>query len=343
MSSGTDIIKWGDDAMFEAAPMQKDARGQVTPRVTLLSATPDPLGCIAAGFRMYAGKPTYNLADITDDERRWAWEESLKTYLKAPWEFVDFHFFIEGVTRALTHQLVRQRTAVYAQESLRFAVKEDSAAESAIPPSIVSLAKDDPKRVLWDQGIKYADKTYKALVNAGIPAEDARGILPHATTTRTNYKTNLRNLVDTLGNRLCTQAQFEWRAVALGIIKAIRDYNPPTDLRRTEYVETVLGNTNVHHKKTNWQFQLLATPIAQTFTPVCYKAGKCVFMGDLDRKCSIRKRVNEMGAAGIPSDHWHEDIEQEDGQMLIGVDPIEWMADANAGRRGDAPQDVPSA
>src|SRR4051794_363901 len=117
-----DIVKWSDEAMFEAAPVKRDSRGLVTPVVSLLSATPDPLGSVAAGFRMYAGKPTYSLADITDDERRQYWEESLRTHLKAPWEFIDLHFFIEGVTRSFTHQMVRQRTAVYAQESLRFAV-----------------------------------------------------------------------------------------------------------------------------------------------------------------------------------------------------------------------------
>ena len=125
--SGSDIVQWADPAMFKAAPMERDSRGFVTPRVHLLSATPDPLGVNATGFRMYGGVPTYDLAQIPDDGkwgRRWAWEESLNTHLAAPWEFIDMQFFIEGVTRAFTHQMVRQRTAVYAQESLRFAVKE---------------------------------------------------------------------------------------------------------------------------------------------------------------------------------------------------------------------------
>jgi thymidylate synthase ThyX len=65
-----------------------------------------------------------DLAEITDDERRHYFDECFKTTLKAPLEFIDFHLMVEGVTRAHTHQEVRQRTAVFAQESMRFAVKD---------------------------------------------------------------------------------------------------------------------------------------------------------------------------------------------------------------------------
>ena len=68
-----------------------------------------------------------------------------------------------------------------------------------------------------------------SLIANGVPAEEARGLLPHDTLTRLNYKTNLRNLLDHLGNRLCTQAQFEWRLVGAGIRKAIMEYNQHTD------------------------------------------------------------------------------------------------------------------
>jgi len=291
MEQSREVTKWVDPAMFEATPMLS-----IEPKVFLLSATPDPLGALAAGFRMYAGKPTYDLADITDDERKWAWDESLRTHLKAPWEFIDLHFFIEGVTRAFTHQIVRQRTAVFAQESLRFAVKEGLASEIPLPPSLVGLHSETPVVVIWQQTVKRIEEAYNSLVNAGIPAEDARGLLPHATTTRLNYKTNFRGLIEHAGNRLCTQAQFEWRKVFLGIMEAMGTY--------TAYDRDGWNSS--------WQFELLAKPIAQTFSPVCYKAGKCVFMGDLDRLCTIRERVNN-------------------GEF-DKIDPAEWMADHTAAR-----------
>src|SRR5205085_233882 len=114
--------------------------------------TPDPLGAIAAACRMYEGKPTYDMSDVTDEERIHYSQQVQKTHLTAPLEFVKFHFFVEGVTRSFTHQLVRQRTAVYAQESLRFAVKDNFAAEAYTPPSIRSASRDIQDRVREHNG-----------------------------------------------------------------------------------------------------------------------------------------------------------------------------------------------
>lgn len=320
MSGGQELQRYGDAAMFRAEPMLKEEGARVTPRVFLLQATPDPLGANAAGFRMYAGKPTYSLADITDEERRDYWEESLNTHLAAPWEFINFHFFIEGVDRAFTHQAVRQRTAVYAQESLRFAVKEGFAQEVALPPGVIGIGED--AIAVWDQTNQVIEEAYNKLVGMGVPAEDARGLLPHCVTTRYNYHTNLRNLVDTLGNRLCTQAQFQWRSVAIGLVKAIREYQPHAKFFNDREYDA-------------WQFELLGTPVAKTFTPVCYKAGKCVFMGKLDRGCTIRDRVQELAARGVPSSEWHESYYPPGASQNLQIRPDEWIANPWAGLTRD--------
>jgi flavin-dependent thymidylate synthase len=296
-----ELSKFGDDAMYESRPMLRNSEGHVEPRVFLLSATSDPLGAIAAAMRMFRGDPPYRLADVTDEERRWAWEESIKGHLKAPWEMVDFQFMLEGVTRAFTHQLVRQRTAVYAQESLRFAVKEGFSDEVPMP---ISVQGDEQAEAFWKQSIKATEKGYDALVNMGVPAEDARGLLPHAVTTRVIYKTTLRGLLEHAGNRLCTQAQFEWRAVFLGIIKAIRTYG-------------------------DWQFELIAKPIPETFAPVCYQKGRCPFMSELDRGCAIRSRVEAFHAAGIEPRFWHASSTEYKGHSTIN--PLEWLANPRAG------------
>jgi flavin-dependent thymidylate synthase len=340
---GTDIMKYGDAAMFEAQPIKREEGRRVVPSVTLLSATTDPLGALAAGFRMYRGDPVYNLGEIDDDTRKWAWEESLKTHLKAPWEFMDFMFMIEAVTRSFTHQIVRQRTAVYAQESLRFAVKRGFAQEAALPPHIVDFSDYDGSQPLgvteqklfgiyqaWMESLSMIEEAYNSLVDAGIPAEDARGILPHCVTTRLIYKTNFRGLIEHAGNRLCTQAQFEWRSVEMGFMKAIREaqgynYRKPVSF----------GKENTYSfARSDWQFQLLATPIPQTFAPVCYKAGHCVFMGTLDRGCTIRDRVQAFSAAGVPPTEWAQGQPEDEAngkQYIAGIHVEEWMANANAG------------
>jgi flavin-dependent thymidylate synthase len=299
-----EIQKWADKAMFEAVPIKSRE-----PKVHLLWMTPDPLGAIAAACRMYEGKPTYSFQDISDKERRHYWEQARATHLKAPLEFVNFHFFIEGVDRAFTHQMVRQRTAVFAQESMRFAVKENLHGESSLPPSLARTVGADefaperestaagpvpeqPWRDAWDEAIDKIQETYNYLVNSGMPAEDARGLLPHNTLTRLNYHTNLRNLLDHAGNRLCTQAQFHWRVVFTQVAQAIAEHDPLGD---DEW-----GGVN------RWQFEELA----KIFRPVCYEHGKCPFQASFDRGCTIRERA--------------------DRGAFDEIDPREWLVDPTA-------------
>lgn len=283
---GEEVSKWVDQAMYEAAPIEPTG-----PKVHLLWATPDPMGAVAAMCRMYEGIPTSSLFTVSDHERIRYWEQVQKTHLKAPLEAVVFHFFIEGVSRAFTHQMVRQRTAVYAQESLRFAVKENMVGEAALPPSI-----NTPKRQEhWGRALGTIQASYNQLIADGVPAEDARGLLPHATTTRLNYVTNLRNLIEHAGNRLCTQAQFEWRAVFIELVKSIRDYDPPDS----------------PGWKTQWQFRAMVE--SAIFKPVCFSLGHCPFMAVFDRQCTIRERVNR------------GEFDQ--------IDPHEYMSDPTAGRR----------
>jgi thymidylate synthase (FAD) len=274
--------------MFTAAPIMGSG-----PSVRLISATPDPLGAVAAMCKMYKGQPTYDLADITDDERRHYWEESKKTHLKAPLEAIDLHFFIEGVDRAFTHQIVRQRTAVFAQESMRFAVKENLAKEVAVPDSIPA-----EEIGTWFNAIQDVQDAYDRLIASGVPAEDARGLLPAATPTRLHYKTNLRNLLDHAGNRLCTQAQFVWRIVIAKIVDSIREHEPPS------WFDGRVGGLDPL-ADTSWQFRLIADD--DVFKPVCFALGKCPFTADFDRPCTIRDRVQEGRFDEIKPEEWLAD------------------------------------
>lgn len=289
--SGKEIQKWADPAMFASEPMlgqvgqDQDKGQQVAPRVYLLQATPDPLGSLAAACMMYEGKVVRDISrDVTDEDRRHYFAESFKTHLKAPWEFIDFHFMVEGVTRSFTHQMVRQRTAVYAQESLRFAVKEGFKDEVPLPPSLLGLEPEHTGVQLWKQTIETIQLVYEALVDGGMPAEDARGLLPHSITTRLNYKTNFRNLVDHIGNRLCTQAQFEWRIEVTELVHAIKNYRP------------------INRLDESWQFELIAE--SEVFRPVCYSLGKCPFNADFDRGCTIRPRVEAGEFDKIKTEEW---------------------------------------
>jgi flavin-dependent thymidylate synthase len=263
----SEVVRWADRAMYPAKHDPSADDGElVHPRVTLVYMTPDPLRVMASAAQLYAGhiirNPDYISRSVAE---RW-FEDMTRTRLQAPLEFIDLHFFFEGVTRAFTHQLVRQRTAVYVQESQRFAVKDNAELEVALPPSLQAMKEDDPRRVIWEHAVQAISEAYMKLVNAGVPAEDARGLLPTNITTRVHYKTNLRNLAEHAGNRLCSQAQAEWKEVWSGILTAILGYGPSTE---------------------RWQQMLIRT----LFKPICYTTGKCEFMAETDRYCRIRERI----------------------------------------------------
>lgn len=341
---GKEIMAWSDEAMYEAQPMLKSESEEeslrIFPKVFVLSATPDPLGTCAADMRMYRGDPVMSLADITQEEREWAWDELSKTALNTPLEGVSIKFMIEAVTRSFTHQMVRQRVgAYYVQESLRFAVKRGIAKETALPPSIVAPPEGssigEPAWEIWNKTIGSISDAYNQLVDAGIPAEDARGLLPHAVTTRIIYHTNLRALFEHAGNRLCTQAQFEWRHVFMGIMTALKEHETPNYVYRFRRSD---GNGS-RTAGDGWQWSLISEPKPHTFTPICYRLGRCAFKSELDRGCSIRARVEAFERNAVPSDHWAIEIP---GEMTQPIYPHEWMADAKAGMtRSDWGQERP--
>lgn len=137
-------------------------------------------------------------------------------------EFCDFTFHIEGISRALSHQLVRHRMASYAQRSQRYCVEDDFG--YVIPHSI----KNNPNALkMYENIMKSLAEGYHALnSNLGIPAEDARMILPNACETTIEVKMNLRGLMNFMNERLCTCAQWEIRQLALAMKKAIVEKYP---------------------------------------------------------------------------------------------------------------------
>lgn len=332
MTTDKRIERWADRAMFRAEEMAVER-----PTVHLHWMTPDPLGALAAAAYMYKGRVIRSLSEITDEDRRQFFDDMTKTTLNAAFETIEFQFLIDGVTRAFTHQLVRQRTAVYFQESMRFATLDDRwDGRVALPPSLQGLKDDDPRVVLWMKTVAEIETGYKALVGAGIPAEDARGLVPTNVKTRIIYKTNLRNLVGHAGLRLCTQAQFEWRWVFAQIAQAIRNarvYVP---------FESGMDDIPVH----------MADLIAdRLFKPICYQTGRCQFRASFDRACKIRDRVEANHAIGRESAKWNRswsDMKDDAPSVKVGdgvgykddgsptkinaIHPHEWLADHTAAR-----------
>lgn len=134
--------------------------------------------------------------------------------LRSSWEFVDFTFQVEGVTRAFTHQMVRTRTASYAQQAQR--VVDMSDFEALMPET---TRQTFYRETIWRATIESIQKGYQALVGSGVPAQDARGLLPTNVLTNIVIKMNLRTFADLVGKRDNPRAQGEYTDV----IRAMKD------------------------------------------------------------------------------------------------------------------------
>ena len=123
-------------------------------------------------------------------------------------EHVVFTFAISGVSRTLSHQLVRHRAGVaFDQQSQRYVTYKGAA--TMLPHSI---AEGDPDlRARYEDQVDGALGLYGDLLGAGVPGEDARFVFPNATRTNLVMTTNLRALIHMSGLRLCTMAQWEIR------------------------------------------------------------------------------------------------------------------------------------
>jgi thymidylate synthase (FAD) len=123
-------------------------------------------------------------------------------------EHVVFTFGISGVSRTLSHQLVRHRAGVaFDQQSQRYVTYKKAATME--PQTIVD---GDPElRERFEEQVAGSMALYGDLVAAGIPGEDARFVFPNATRTNLVMTVNLRALIHMSGLRLCTMAQWEIR------------------------------------------------------------------------------------------------------------------------------------
>ena len=149
-------------------------------------------------------------------------------------QHVYFTFVIEGVSRALTHQLVRHRIAVYSQQSQRYVeIKEDIGELCHLSLELKRDAKNKQDKTVatFEKTEKLLEKyfvieheipetmetllddliTYKRYIEHGYKAEDARAVLPNCTKTNIVMSMDLGELMHVCNLRLCARAQKEIR------------------------------------------------------------------------------------------------------------------------------------
>ncbi len=180
-------------------------------QVKLIRFTPEPDKTVAMSARL-----CYSAIGAAQLEEKMSDEAAAKLVHKlvsmghfSPIEHVSFTFAIEGVSRVLTHQLVRHRIASYSQQSQRYVAEHNF--ENIVPPSIGAKpeAKAKFEKLMEDiQGL------YNEFTEMGIPNEDARYVLPNAAETKIVCTFNARSLMNFFQLRCCTRAQWEIRELA---------------------------------------------------------------------------------------------------------------------------------
>ena len=111
-------------------------------------------------------------------------------------EHAVFTFAIRGVSRSLSHQLVRFRVASFSQQSQRYTSVGD---EYVVPDTITNSQYG----AAYHYAIKLAYETYEGMVKAGVPKEDARYVLPNACPTNLIRTMNARELLHAFNLRCC--------------------------------------------------------------------------------------------------------------------------------------------
>ncbi len=216
-------------------------------KVKLLSHTPDPEKLVAMAAKLcYSAVGTDAISEGLTPEAT----EKFLGFLtgighESPIEHVSFTFAAEGISRTLTHQLVRHRIASYSQQSQRYVKLE--AFEYITPPSIeqIPLAK-----AYYEEAMGRDQETYDKLVDILEEAaflrltmeglsekqarkaaekaaiEDARYVFPNACETKILFTMNARTLLHFFSHRCCNRAQWEIRQMADEMLKEVRNVAP---------------------------------------------------------------------------------------------------------------------
>lgn len=192
-------------------------------KVKLIAHTPDADKVVAAAAKLcYSAADVDTLMDgLTADKVEAMCQKLADLGHESPIEHASYTFAVEGVSRALLAQLTRHRIASYSVQSQRYVDK--SAFDYIVPPSI---AANDKCMKMYDRCMDILNLYYSYFTSAGIPAEDARFVLPNACDTRIIFTMNARSLHNFFKLRCCNRAQWEIRAMADEMLKLCREVSP---------------------------------------------------------------------------------------------------------------------
>ncbi|MEG1331683.1 MAG: FAD-dependent thymidylate synthase [Eubacterium sp.] len=197
-------------------------------KVQLLEHTPNPERLVSAAAKVcYSASPACSLYEGLNDEEAKRFLDRLGH--ESPLEHVSFTFAIDGVSRSLTHQLVRHRMASFSQKSQRYV--DEKSFEYVTPPEIESNAilKENYEKIMTSAMFNYdmlQDRLMKLGRTKEQACEDARYVLPNACSSNIVVTMNARELLHFFSVRCCNRAQWEIRNLADEMLRICRVIAP---------------------------------------------------------------------------------------------------------------------
>jgi thymidylate synthase (FAD) len=198
--------------------------------VTLIDYALDPLEKLYGAYRTcYSADTPIEIWEkirsetISKDRIRSFVSERLKTGHASPLEQVVFWFAIAGVSRSLSHQFVRHRIGIsFEQQSQRYVRFKEERLEYVLPDSWQRAGLETEFRELLGE----ITRVYRRALDAGIPAEDARFVLPNAAPTNFQVMVNFAEMQHIADLRLCVRAQWEIRRMVALMRKELKRVVP---------------------------------------------------------------------------------------------------------------------
>jgi thymidylate synthase (FAD) len=195
-------------------------------KVELIDYAMDPFEKLYAAYRTCYSADTpieiwekVRAGTISKDRIRGFIAERLKSGHSSPLEQVVFWFGIAGVSRSLSHQFVRHRVGIsFEQQSQRYVRFKEDAIEYVLPASWKRAGLEGEFQNL----VGHVTDLYTRALDAGIPAEDARFVLPNAAPTNFQVMVNFAEMLHIADLRLCVRAQWEIRRMVALMRGAIR-------------------------------------------------------------------------------------------------------------------------
>ena len=141
----------------------------------------------------------------------------------SPLEHCSVTFYINGVSRALMSQLTRHRTAKFNIQSQRYV--DGNNFDFITPKSVMDKGLDS----YYAWFMQHTMDVYNTMIDAGVPKEDARMVLPNATTCNITVTMDLNNFRKFYGLRACKNAQWEIKALAQEMMRQVKEQIPFAD------------------------------------------------------------------------------------------------------------------